>query len=396
MEMSKRMFKRIAIAHPIDPTQDAGGCLLDTFLTVKRSCRVNVVRITVSGFVLEVVPEKIDSPPQEIETHFKRVGIWNQQNWEDCVAYSSGDPEEYVEVNLLAQRTGTPNSTVLDHVSSMRFPHHDPTYELVAKRLYWPEEECKSEILQKAYDIAEKDTKGKTKYHAPEMIWSHNSEDTPTANFRRTLGHKDAKRVRRALSIVVFRKLDPITNPSEDEFLSAWWQIILYGRYIGFLNDFNLSSTRGTLSGQERTGTVPFMALRLLKKDAIEGKVQHLYQHDADSFIWVFAWVCLRYEDGRLLSKVTLLNEWLKLDAIQCCDKRSAFLMGHRHHMIPSQSHKKNWDIAMVCLHIIYNSYGDDPSLRTLENKDAFEKWLETPVRSKLPPSLLNVRLESM
>jgi hypothetical protein len=70
--------------------------------------------------------------------------------------------------------------------------------------------------------------------------------------------------------------------------------------------------------------------------------------------------------------------------------------MGHRHDMKPSQSHKKNWDIAMACLRIVYNSYGDDLSLRTLENKDAFEKWLETPVRSKLLPSLLNVRLESM
>jgi hypothetical protein len=88
------------------------------------------------------------------------------------------------------------------------------------------------------------------------------------------------------------------------------------GRYIGVLNDFDLSSTRDTPSGQERTGTVPFMALRLLKKDAIEGKVQHLYQHDAESFLWVFAWVCLRYEGGRLLRKGRPLDEWLKLDAI--------------------------------------------------------------------------------
>jgi hypothetical protein len=105
MEMSKRMFKHVAIAHPTDPTQDAGGCLLDTFEIVKRGWRVNAFRITVSGFVLEVVPEKTDSPPQGIGTHFKRVGIWNQQNWEDFVAYSSGDPEEHVEVTLLAQRT---------------------------------------------------------------------------------------------------------------------------------------------------------------------------------------------------------------------------------------------------------------------------------------------------
>jgi hypothetical protein len=137
------------------------------------------------------------------------------------------------------------------------------------------------------------------------------------------------------------------------------------------------------------------MAIELLTNEAIEGKVQHLYQHDAESFIWVFAWVCLRYEEGRLLRKGRPLDEWLKVGIQACSEKKSHFLNQIRHKMIPSQSHKKNWDIAMACFRIVYNSYGDDPSSRALENKDAFEKWLETPVRSKLPPSLLNVRLES-
>ncbi|KIK41001.1 hypothetical protein CY34DRAFT_237513 [Suillus luteus UH-Slu-Lm8-n1] len=422
MEMSKRMFKRVAIAHPIDPTQDAGGCLLDTSETVKQSC-FNAVWITVSGFVLEVVPEKTDSPPQGIGTHFKRVGIWNQQNWEDFAAYSSGSPEEYAEVTLLAQRTpskGTPNSTVVDYVCSMRFPHHDPTNELVAKRLYWPEEERESEILQKVYGIAEKDTKGQAKYHVPEMIWSHNSKDTSTANIRRTLGHKDAERGRRVLSIIVFRKLDPITNLSEDEFLSVWWQIILChyalwqkqvhhcdispsslmvyktsdGRYIGVLNDFDLSSTQDTPSDQERTGTVPFMAVELLAKNAIEGK--RLYQNDAESFIWVFAWVCLRYEGGRLLRKGRLLDEWLKLDAIRCRSEKAGFLMEHRHDMIPSQSHKKNWDIAQFCLDALGSYYSLRPSLRAkLEDHVIFKTWLEDHIHNpeRLSPKLLDVRV---
>ncbi|KAG1768856.1 hypothetical protein EDD22DRAFT_999864 [Suillus occidentalis] len=303
-------------------------------------------------------------------------------------------------------------------------PHHNPhnpTSELVAK-LYWPEEERESEaeILQKVYEIAKKDTEGKVKYHVPEMVWSHKFEETSTAHIRTALGLKDAERGRRVLYIIVFKKLDPITDLSEDEFLSAWWQIILChyvlwekqvhhrdispsnlmvyktsdGRYIGVLNDFDLSSTRDTPSGQERTSTVPFMALRLLTKDAIEGKVQHLYQHDAESFLWVFAWVCLRYEGGRLLRKGRPLDEWLKLDAIRCYNVKTGFLTGHCYDMIPSQSHKKNWNIAMACLRIVNMSYADDP-LRTLENKDAFEKWLEASVLSKLPPSLLNVRLES-
>jgi hypothetical protein len=136
------------------------------------------------------------------------------------------------------------------------------------------------------------------------------------------------------------------------------------------------------------------MALRLLTQDAIEGKVKHLYQHDAESFLWVLAWVCLRYEGGKLLSKVTPLNEWLRLDAVQCHDKKTGFLTTHRHNMKPSQSHKKNWDIAMSCLRTVNLSYADDPT-RTLVNKDAFETWLEKHVQSELPLSFLTLRLAS-
>ncbi|KAG1817637.1 uncharacterized protein BJ212DRAFT_1270302 [Suillus subaureus] len=70
------------------------------------------------------------------------------------------------------------------------------------------------------------------------------------------------------------------------------------GQYIGVLNDFNLSSTGDSPSGQEHTGTVPFMAIELLTKEAIEGKVKHLYWHDAESFLWVLTWVSLHYQKG--------------------------------------------------------------------------------------------------
>jgi len=51
------------------------------------------------------------------------------------------------------------------------------------------------------------------------------------------------------------------------------------------------------------------MAIDLLMLKAIEGKVEHLYQHDAELFIWFLAWVCLRYEDGKLCNKDRLLDE---------------------------------------------------------------------------------------
>ncbi|KAG2038296.1 hypothetical protein BDR03DRAFT_819423, partial [Suillus americanus] len=64
------------------------------------------------------------------------------------------------------------------------------------------------------------------------------------------------------------------------------------GRYIGVLNNFDLSSTPDSTSSHEHTGTVPFMAIEFLMKEGIQGKIKHLYRHDAESFIWVLTWVC--------------------------------------------------------------------------------------------------------
>ncbi|KAG1760929.1 hypothetical protein EDD22DRAFT_731457, partial [Suillus occidentalis] len=111
------------------------------------------------------------------------------------------------------------------------------------------------------------------------------------------------------------------------------------GRWIGVLIDFDLSSTQDTPSGQEGTGTVPFMALDLLTEEAIKGQVKHLYQHDAESFIWVLTWVCICYEDGVYIGKRTTLNDWLRVDALRCQEKKSSFL-GHGRKVIqPSSSH---------------------------------------------------------
>jgi hypothetical protein len=124
----------------------------------------------------------------------------------------------------------------------------------------------------------------------------------------------------------------------------------LSGRWIGVLNDFDLSLTQDSPSGQERTGTVPFMAIEILSKDAIEGKVKHLYRHDAESLLWVLTCISLRYKEGRLLRKGRPLDEWLKLDAIECHDKKTGFLTTHRHKMKPSRSRKRSWKVVRLSL----------------------------------------------
>ncbi|KAH7891080.1 hypothetical protein F5I97DRAFT_128491 [Phlebopus sp. FC_14] len=142
------------------------------------------------------------------------------------------------------------------------------------------------------------------------------------------------------LYVLAFCKLRPITELVGDEFLRAFWATVrchlmlwqndIYhrdvspsnfmhyrdevGNVVGVLNDFDLASTSDHATGTERTGTVPFMALDLLTKPALRGEVMHLYEHDAESFIWVLTWISLRYSNGKPLKNAEL-DKWLIVDA---------------------------------------------------------------------------------
>ncbi|KAG2132078.1 hypothetical protein DEU56DRAFT_812987 [Suillus clintonianus] len=292
-------------------------------------------------------------------------------------------------------------------------PHHNPhnpTKELVAK-LYWPEDARESEpdILKKVYKIAETDAR--VKHHVPEMVWFHKFEDTSTANIRSALGLQDPKLGRRIFYIIVFRRLEPITDLWDTQFLSTWWHAVVChyalwegfvyhrdvspsnlmvyktsdGRWVGVLNDFDLSSTQHIPSGQERTGTVPFMAMELLTEAAIEGQVKHLYRHDAESFIWVLVFVCLCYERGMFMGKGAPLNAWLRVDADGCLKEKTKFFLFTRKTMKPTSSHEDNWKVARACLRPIRSYYMDpdsgsessEPEPAVLTDADVFEKWLD-------------------
>ncbi|KAG2036609.1 hypothetical protein BDR03DRAFT_921315 [Suillus americanus] len=276
--------------------------------------------------------------------------------------------------------------------------------ELVAK-LFWPEEARQSEpeILEEVYKIAQEDPD--VLGHVPEMVWFHKFEGTSTAIIRKALGIDDTGS--RALYIIVFRKLDPITTLSGDELLLAWWEVVkchralwkrgvhhrdvspsnlmgyrLGGRFISVLNDFDLSSIKRFLSsikdapkGFERTGTVPFMSLHLLVPEAIAGQVEHVYYHDAESFIWVLTWVCLRYENGKLLRKNRPLDEWLTVDALGCYEEKMAFL-GRLRSMHPTPSHQKNFDVAVQCLAVIHRYTGPFASVPA-DDEVVFNTWLQ-------------------
>jgi hypothetical protein len=80
-------------------------------------------------------------------------------------------------------------------------------------------------ILEEVHNIVI--GKAEVKDHIPEVIWSHKFEGTSKAKIRNALGIDDAQGGSRALYIIGFRKLRPITELSGDEFLRAWWHAVV-------------------------------------------------------------------------------------------------------------------------------------------------------------------------
>ncbi|KAG2149147.1 uncharacterized protein EDB93DRAFT_1337111 [Suillus bovinus] len=223
---------------------------------------------------------------------------------------------------------------------------------MVAK-IFWGEEGRTSEpkILDKVEKIA--NVHPTVQGHIPELLWHHGFTN-PTSAMREALGVPEPTTGSRVLYILVFRKLYPITKLYGKELFDVWRQSILchftlwkegvYHRdispgnlmwyrkkrkLIGVLNDYDLSSLVDDPGprGNERTGTVPFMALDLLHAKAQRGEVKHLYRHNLESFLWVLTWIFLRYRQGALLPKQSrLLDEWATLGAITCGEKKLVFL----------------------------------------------------------------------
>jgi len=66
-------------------------------------------------------------------------------------------------------------------------------------------------------------------------------------------------------------------------------------RKVGVLNDFDLSrfADQKGASGQDNTGTLPFMALDLLSEEGLLGEIPRHYRHEAESFAWCL--ICLYF-----------------------------------------------------------------------------------------------------
>lgn len=160
---------------------------------------------------------------------------------------------------------------------------------------------------------------------------------------------------------------------------------------MGVLNDYDLASTEEIATGNECTGTVPFMAVALLEDKALQGKIKHTYEDEAESFIWVLVWISLRYDSGRLrkLTRGRPFDEWLRVDAAQCREKKNDFLNTTiRWSLEAGVDHERNWELAKKCIialkqKAILVESSQDP-FQVLDVDTAFRKLLRDPVHPYL------------
>ncbi|KAH7891081.1 hypothetical protein F5I97DRAFT_1923642 [Phlebopus sp. FC_14] len=148
-------------------------------------------------------------------------------------------------------------------------------------------------------------------HHEPDSVWSV-APVSPAPTVRSfQFCEVNLIRVHVLSYILIFHNyLTPITELYGDEFLHVWWTLVgghlvlwkngvyhqdisssklMYYRdknsnVVGVLIDFDLTLSDGA---QHIIRAASFMALDLLTDEALRGEVQHLYEHNTESFIWV-------------------------------------------------------------------------------------------------------------
>jgi Fungal protein kinase len=142
----------------------------------------------------------------------------------------------------------------------------------------------------------------------------------------------------------------------------------------GILNDFDLAHVKWGRrpSGTERTGTMPFMALDLLTKDAWDGKVKRLYRHDCESFAWVLLWICCRFEDGKEIHEAPLSN--FITDDFEVCYVEK---LGYHRGIVPTTSYESYWRTVVALVSWSLRRHNNNAERRILGEEPEEEQAVD-------------------
>ncbi|KAF9245408.1 hypothetical protein BU15DRAFT_71158 [Melanogaster broomeanus] len=201
--------------------------------------------------------------------------------------------------------------------------------------------------------------------HALDML-SSKQFAVSTSSIRKALGFNDPAEGSCSL-FLISKNRSPIKELQNYELWDAWRHYVLWkagihhrdisceslvyyrfdGKVIGVLNDYDLASLTSSKNplSYERTGAILFTAIDLLDANARDSKVEHLYRHVMESFIWVFVWICFQYKD-RKLRVPGPLDAWAKTDASGCTTKKASFLLRGQ---VPRDVHNRKYVVALVC-----------------------------------------------
>ena len=134
----------------------------------------------------------------------------------------------------------------------------------------------------------------------------------------------------------------------------------------GILNNWDLATIEGISKhdGCDRTGTVPFMALELLDEQYWAGKMKRQYHHDLEGFLWILPYVCLQYEDGKMVTYP--LKSWNTGDYVVCRKEKNDFLrkLHTKPHLIPkaTSSYNREWLVFPQIAQHIANNWQPPPT----------------------------------
>ncbi|KAH9934131.1 uncharacterized protein B0H18DRAFT_1101692 [Fomitopsis serialis] len=98
--------------------------------------------------------------------------------------------------------------------------------------------------------------------------------------------------------------------------------------------------------GSERTGTIPFMALDLLRDAYWNGNLERLYRHDLESFVWVVLYFAWAFDEGREDMDSPVRN-WLTADYHQCHGKKLEFLTWQAMQQLPDYKTSQGEDATL-------------------------------------------------